>query len=95
MIIGIVAKYAGRISRGSIFREGAAAGRWYGPDPEILGRSSVRDVDRFCFYDDVVPLSYGAGFSSENGNEIFCNSYRYQSGPNRSCTERLAQSHCS
>ena len=34
--IEIVAKYAGRVSRESVFRESAAAVRWYGPDPEIF-----------------------------------------------------------
>ena len=66
MIIGIVAKYAGRVSRESVFREGVAAVGWYGPDPEIFGRSSVRDVDWLCFHDDVVPLSYEARLSPDH-----------------------------
>ena len=70
MIIGIVAKYAGRVSREPIFQEGVATVRWYGPDPEIFRRSSVRDVDRVCFHDDVVPLSYGEDSVRNIGNEI-------------------------
>ena len=65
LITGVVAKYAGRVGRESACVEGATAIRWYGPDPEVFGRRSLRDVDRFCFYDDVVPLSYGARFSSK------------------------------
>ena len=66
LIIGIVAKYAGRVSREPVCHEGVAAVRWYGPDPEIVRRSSVRDVDRLCFHDNVVPLSYKASFSPEH-----------------------------
>ena len=65
MIIGIVAKYAGRVSREPVWREGIAAVRWYGPDPEVFWRSALRDVDRLCFYNDVVPLSYGGIVSPE------------------------------
>ena len=78
LITGIVAKYAGRVGRESACIEGAAAVRWYGPDPEVFGRSAIRDVDRFCFYDDMVPLSYGERFSSEHCKCDLCDAYQYQ-----------------